>query len=93
MNAANSLAVAALVTTVAVLVWAVETRLRALYTRPGQPAEFRPVVEGTVWRACHDVTCGHMTTRWIPQLEGGHRCEHAARHRGAVHLTPMDGAQ
>lgn len=50
-------------------------------------AAFRPVVEGTVWRSCHDMACGHMTTRWLPQPGGGHRCERAAQHRGDVHLT------
>ncbi|MET7933440.1 hypothetical protein [Streptomyces sp. NPDC005322] len=87
MNAITGLTVAALVVAVAVLVWAVETRLRALYARPANAAEFRPVVEGTVWRPCHDTACGHMTTRWTPAPDGGLRCEQAARHRGAVHLT------
>ncbi|MBL1100102.1 hypothetical protein [Streptomyces coffeae] len=84
----NGLAVAALVVTVAVLGWAVETRLRSLYALPAEPpAEFQPLPPGTVWRACHDVTCGHMTTRWLPRPDGSYRCEHAARHRGDVHLT------
>ncbi|MER8158119.1 hypothetical protein [Streptomyces sp. NPDC094472] len=59
--------------------------------RPG--AAFRPAPDGTCWDVCHDVACGHMTTKWIPTPGGGRRCEHAARHRGAVHLTPTDGAQ
>ncbi|MCP9205547.1 hypothetical protein [Streptomyces cucumeris] len=59
---------------------------------PARPtATFRPIAEGTVWQPCHDVTCGHMTTRWVPTLDG-YRCERAAEHRGAIHLTP-GGAQ
>ncbi|MFI0768579.1 hypothetical protein ACH4TQ_27385 [Streptomyces sp. NPDC021218] len=52
-----------------------------------RPGSFRPVVEGTVWRPCHDTACGHMTTRWLPGPDGTYRCERAAGHRGAVHLT------
>ncbi|MEE4598272.1 hypothetical protein V2J94_41625 [Streptomyces sp. DSM 41524] len=59
--------------------------------RPG--AAFQPTTPGTCWHVCHDVACGHMTTRWIPTPGGGLRCEHAARHRGVVHLTTKDGAQ
>lgn len=52
-----------------------------------RPEAFRPAPDGTRWLACHDTGCGHMTTRWVPAPGGGLRCEHAARHRGAVHLT------
>ena len=72
----------------AVLAWAVETRLRALYGRPSRASvPFRALPPGTRWLACHDMACGHMTTRWIPTPGGGLRCEHAARQRGVVHLT------
>ncbi|MBP8536115.1 hypothetical protein [Streptomyces sp. MK37H] len=62
-----------------------------LAVRPG--AAFQPTTPGTCWDVCHDVACGHMTTKWIPTPGGGRRCENAAQHRGAVHLTPTDGAQ
>ncbi|WP_063735583.1 hypothetical protein [Streptomyces sp. RTd22] len=85
----NALAVAALVAASAVLTWAVETRARALLARPAEPpaAEFQALPPGARWLVCHDTACGHMTTRHLPQLDGTHRCEYSARHRGAVHLT------
>ncbi|NUH35311.1 hypothetical protein HUF15_00755 [Streptomyces samsunensis] len=55
--------------------------------RAPRPGAFGAAPEGTCWHACHDVACGHMTTRWIPTPDGGRRCEHAARHRGPIHLT------
>lgn len=97
MDAITGLTVAAVAVAVAVLAWAVETRIRAALPRPARPAAgpaaFRPVIEGTVWRPCHDTTCGHMTTRWIPGPDGAHRCERSAEHRGEVHLTRTTDTQ
>jgi hypothetical protein len=56
-----------------------------------RPGAFEAAPDGTRWITCHDMACGHMTTRWVPQPGGGHRCEHSARHRGAVHLTGQYG--
>ncbi|MFF4479499.1 hypothetical protein ACFY1A_21115 [Streptomyces sp. NPDC001520] len=58
-----------------------------------RPGAFGAAPDGTRWIACHDTACGHMTTRWLPGPGGALRCERAAGHRGAVHLTPTDGAQ
>ncbi|MEU8723562.1 hypothetical protein [Streptomyces antimycoticus] len=62
--------------------------IRTAGVRPGAgPGPFPPVEPGTRWLACHDMACGHMTTRWLPGPGGTLRCERVAEHRGAVHLT------
>ncbi|WP_086710270.1 hypothetical protein [Streptomyces antimycoticus] len=61
--------------------------------RLAQPGPFRPVADGTRWTACHDMACGHMATRHLLQPDGTYRCSRWTSHRGAVHLTPTDGAQ